>query len=296
MEMKVRASTVEGIFYPAEAAALSALVVELLRRSEARSGGARCIISPHAAYNFAGEVAAAAFQAAAGRTVERVVLIGPVHREPADCLNLPESEAFQTPLGSCEVDLPYLKQLAGTNPRFLFNDIPHLEEHCLEVQLPFVQTLYPRARIAPVLMGKPSPVLVATLADALRQTLAPQLDGTLIVVSANMTQSRPLEQGGRELAAALELIRAGDGEALLAAAARRSLSTCGAGCIAAILSLERHRGVQAEILKLGDSLAAGGDRRKVVHYAAIAFGSADHGADADIRGTRDPAAGGQGDD
>jgi AmmeMemoRadiSam system protein B len=294
--MKVRASTVDGIFYPAEAAALSALVGELLRLTEARSVGARCIISPHAAYAFAGEVAAAAFQAAAGRAVERVVLIGPVHREPADCLSLPESEAFQTPLGSCEVDLPFLKQLAGTNPRFLFDDIPHLEEHCLEVQLPFVQTLYPRARIAPVLMGKLGPALVHILADALQQTLAPQLDGTLIVVSANMTQSRPLEQGGRELAAALELIRAGDGETLLAAAARRSLSTCGAGCIAAILAFERHRGVQAEVLKLGDSLAAGGDRRKVVHYAAIAIGSRDHGANPDIGRTRDPAAGGQGDD
>lgn len=294
--MKVRASTVDGIFYPAEAQALSALVGELLALAEAPPDGARSIISPHAAYSISGEVAAAAFQAAAGRVPERVVLIGPVHREPADRLILPDSEAFQTPLGSCEVDGPFLRKLAQASPRFLFDDIPHLEEHCLEVQLPFVQTLFPRARIVPVLMGKSGPALTQVLAAALRQTLAPELDGALIVVSANMTRSRPLEQGGRELEAALELIRAGDGEALVEAAARRSISTCGAGCIAAILSLERLWGGKAEVLKVGDSLAAGGDRRKVVHYAAVAFEGVDHGTNPDIRRTRDPATGGQGGD
>jgi len=294
--MKIRASTVDGIFYPAEAAPLSALVGELLRLAESGPGGARCIVSPHAAYAFSGEVAAAAYRAAAGRAVERVVLLGPVHREPAERLCLPESEAFQTPMGSCEVDGTFLEKLAQASPRFLFDDIPHLEEHCLEVQLPFVQALFPRARIAPVLLGKPAPALVQALAEALRQALARDSDGTLIVASANMTLSRPLEQSARELAAALELIRSGDGEALLQAASRRSVSTCGAGCIAAILSLERLWGGRAEILKLGDSLAAGGDRRKVVQYAAIAFGNAKHGTNPDSRGTRDPAAGGEGDD
>jgi AmmeMemoRadiSam system protein B len=296
MDMKVRAPTVDGIFYPAEAPSLSALVGELLRLAEEGPGGARCIVSPHAAYAFSGEVAAAAYHAAAGRAVERVVLLGPVHREPAERLSLPESEAFQTPLGACEVDGPFLEKLAGASPRFLFDDIPHLEEHCLEVQLPFVQVLFPQARIAPVLMGKSVPALVQALAEALRQALARDADGTLIVASANMTLSRPLEQGARELAAALELIRAGEGQALLEAAARRSVSTCGAGCIAAILSLESLWGGRAEILKLGDSLAAGGDRRKVVQYAAIAFGSVEHGANPDSRGTRDPAEGGQADD
>jgi AmmeMemoRadiSam system protein B len=294
--MKVRASTVDGIFYPAEARDLSAMVEELLALAQAPSDGARSIISPHAAYSVSGEVAAAAFRAAAGRMPDRVVLIGPVHREPADRLILPESEAFQTPLGCCEVDGPMLRELAQASPRFLFADLPHLEEHCLEVQLPFVQTLFPRARIVPVLMGKSGSALAQLLAAGLRQTLSPRPGGALIVASANMTRSRPLEQGGRELAATLELIRAGDGEALVEAAARRSVSTCGAGCIAAILSLERLWGGKAEVLKLGDSLAAGGDRRRVVHYAAVAFGSVEHGTNPDIRGARDPVAGGPGGD
>jgi AmmeMemoRadiSam system protein B len=144
-------------------------------------------------------------------------------------------------------------------------------------------------------MGKSGRALADALAGALRQALGLR-PGALIVASANMTRSRPLEQGGRELEAALAMIRAGDGEALIDAAARRSVSTCGAGCIAAILSLERLWGGKAEVLKLGDSLAAGGDRRKVVHYAAVAFGSVENGTNPDIRGTGDPAAGGQGGD
>lgn len=294
--VRVRASTVDGIFYPAEQPELSSLVRDLLERCEVPAGEACSIISPHAAYQYSGVVSAAAFKAASCRSVNRVVLIGPVHREPVEGLILPESQAFQTPLGACRVGETLLRELAARSPGFVFDDIPHLEEHCLEVQLPFLQQLFPQAEIVPVLMGQASPALIQTLSDAFLQVFENLLDSTLFVVSANMTSYTSREQGEAELAAVLGLIRQGDWQVLVDGTSKRSISSCGAGCIAAILSLQQHLGGKSEILKLASSLAVNGDQKKVVHYAAVAFERASHGADPVNRGEKTTTKDGPGGD
>ena len=268
--MRVRAPTVDGIFYPAEREALAERVGGLLAGC-GPSGTAGFLISPHAAYEYSGALAAAAFRAAAGRPVERVLLLGPVHREGSERLLLPESEVYQTPLADTPVDLEAARRLAARDPSFVFDDIPHLEEHCLEVQLPFLQTLFPRAALLPVLMGRPSARLASVLAEALRQELALAPESTLVVVSANLTCYRPREQGQREAQALLELIRAGLWREILEQTERKTLSSCGAGCIAAILAAGQGLGPRAEILKLASSLDVSDDERRVVHYGAIAF-------------------------
>jgi AmmeMemoRadiSam system protein B len=269
--MRVRAPTVDGIFYPAEREALAERVAGLLAGG-GPAGQAGFLVSPHAAYEYSGALAAAAFQAAARRAVERVLLLGPVHREASERLLLPESEAYQTPLALTPVDLEAVRRLASSDPCFALDDIPHLEEHCLEVQLPFLQTLFPKAALVPVLMGRPSAQLASALADALRRELALDPEHTLVVVSANLTGYRPREQGQREADALLAMIRAGLWREILAETDRKNLSSCGAGCIAAILAVEQEHGARAEILKLASSLDLSDDERRVVHYGAIAFG------------------------
>src|SRR4030042_277171 len=165
--MRVRASTVDGIFYPADREGLAQRVQGLLAGG-GPAGTAGCLISPHAAYGYSGGPAAAAFQAAAAAPVQRVLLLGPVHREASDRLLLPESEAYQTPLGATAVDQETVRRLAARDPCFALDDIPHLEEHCLEVQLPFLQTLFPQARLVPLLMGRSPARLVDALAAAVR--------------------------------------------------------------------------------------------------------------------------------
>jgi AmmeMemoRadiSam system protein B len=293
--MRVRASTVDGIFYPAEPAALAERVRGLLAGG-GPAGTASLLISPHAAYDYSGAVAAAAFQAAARRPVARVLLLGPVHREASERLLLPESEAYQTPLGLCPVDLEAVQRLASRGPCFVFDDIPHLEEHCLEVQLPFLQTLFPQAVLVPVLMGRPSARLAEMLAEALRQELALQPERTLVVVSANLTCYRPREQSRREAQALLAMIRAGLWRDILEETDRKKLCSCGAGCIAAILALGQELGPRAEVLKLASSLDVSNDERRVVQYGAIAFGRTADGEISDSRGTQAPAESGPGGD
>jgi len=273
---KIRPSTIEGIFYPGEKDALSVRLHELLNHTDSDETGrpvenVYSIIVPHAAFDYSGEIAAAAYKAVSGREIETVVLLGPVHREPVEAVILPQSQIFQTPLGSATVDEEAVKKLAGLSSSFRVDDIPHLEEHCLEAQLPFIQHLLPGALIVPILLGKSTRVLVELLTNSLWELYSGRMNSTLFVVTANMTGNIGQEKGREEFDQVLSWINSLDWESLSEAAERKRISSCGAGCVAAILLMHSKLRGAITVLKQGSSLQVVKDPKKVVHYAAFAL-------------------------
>jgi AmmeMemoRadiSam system protein B len=271
-DKRVRPSTIEGIFYPDEQKALSARLIDLLDHTEQPAASKRSpysIIVPHAALEYCGQIAAAAYRTVADRQIDTIVLLGPVHRELEPFVLLPQSQRFQTPMGDAEVDEASLKKLAELSPAFKMDDIPHLEEHCLEAQLPFVQHLFPGVRIIPILLGKPTRTLVEALSDSLWTLFEERISSTLFVVTANMTSNADANNGEREAEQVIHWIVQGDWQSLIKAAESRRISSGGAGCVAAILLFNEKFGGEIEILRRGSSLPMVRDPRKVVHYAAF---------------------------
>jgi AmmeMemoRadiSam system protein B len=267
----IRASTVDGIFYPSDPRQLRRSVDQLLECSSLRGGSAQSIITPHAAFSYSGGVAASAFAASRDRPVRLAVLLGPVHRDPGEAVLLSESGAYRTPLGAVKVDRELVHALAEQGPDFRFDEIPHLEEHCLEVQLPFLQVVHPEARLLPLLVGRLSRKRVERLAEALCQITRDRLETTLFVVSSNLSSFQEEEHSEHEADTVLRWIQDGEWEALADGPGRRGTSTCGGACIAAILLLHRRLGGRVAVLERASSLQAGGDPRRVVQYAAVAF-------------------------
>ena len=269
---KVRPSTIEGIFYPSEKTLLLSRLRRLINHSRERdseAGMTHSIIVPHAAMDYAGQIAATAYRSAVGRHIKTAVLIGPVHRESEEAFFLPQSEVFQTPLGSAAVDRADIEQLLNCSPLFRADDIPHLEEHCLEAQLPFVQHLFPAARIVPILLGKPTRTLAQLLADSLWQLYAARIDTTLFVVTANLTSSVEQRLGQEQAARVVQWITDGGWQPLIEAAEGGNISSCGAGCVAAILQINGKLGGTVTVLAQGSSLPMVKDPKKVVQYAAF---------------------------
>jgi AmmeMemoRadiSam system protein B len=271
-EKRVRPSTVEGIFYPGEQDVLSARLFNLLDHTdtaEAAGHSPYSIIVPHAALDYSGQIAAAAYRTVTDRTIDTVVLLGPVHRELEQSVLLPQSQLFQTPMGTIAVDEIALNKLARLSPSFRIDDIPHLEEHCLEAQLPFVQHLFPGARILPILLGKPTRALARLLSDSLWKLYARQMPSTLFVVTANMTSNTDESNGRKEAEQVVNWITSGDWQSLIDAAEGKRISSCGAGCVAAILLINDRLGGKITVLRQGSSLPMVKDPKKVVHYAAF---------------------------
>jgi AmmeMemoRadiSam system protein B len=140
-----RPPAVAGSFYPADAKQLHAFIQSLLRAVPKITG--RCpkaLIVPHAGYIYSGAIAASAYaHVVLGRdSIRRVVLLGPAHSVAFPGLALSCVDSFATPLGSVPLDRPLIATLLSL-PRVQILDKAHALEHSLEVQLPFLQEVFP---------------------------------------------------------------------------------------------------------------------------------------------------------
>jgi AmmeMemoRadiSam system protein B len=260
-EGKVRQPAVAGMFYPEVPAALRRTVGTFLADAgQAPVARPRAIIAPHAGYIYSGPIAAEAFAAvrSLGEAVRRALVIGPTHYVSFRGIAAPSATAFFTPLGQMPVAEEAVEAVAGL-PQVRIDDIPHAPEHALEVELPFVQTLFGALPIIPLVVGRASGEDVA-------EVLVQQWDdGTLLVVSSDLSHYHDYATAKRidaETAAAIESLD------------ERSIGAneaCGYLAIRGLLIEARRRGLAARRLDLRNSGDTAGDRRSVVGYGAWAF-------------------------
>ena len=280
----VREPIVDGIFYPGEKDELYSEIENLFNTAEQTveqsvngtiPRKAAAIISPHAGYGFSGSVAAAAFLAARKRIVDTVVILGPVHRDPRDEIYLTESTAFKTPLGEVPVDQQLVEEMNGFSNKIVKNDIPHLEEHCIETQLPFVQYLFPEASIVPILLGKTSMTNTELLVQLIQFTLADMMDSTLFVVSANMSAYKTLREAKQGYETCISLLHERKWQQIIRAAENGTIGSCGAGCIACLLALFGEK-IKIDIMKTDNSSRLGDETEKIIYYAGISISEEDN--------------------
>jgi hypothetical protein len=258
MNGDVRPAAVAGTFYEGDARALERSVDDMLAhaaRSDAPSP--KVIIVPHAGHVYSGPIAATAYASVTNAdAIERVVLVGPSHRVRLEGVAAPSVRALRTPLGDVVVDRDAIDR-AGIP----MSDAPHAREHSLEVQLPFIQRVFPKARVCPIVCGHASTRAVATVLERLWG--GPE---TLVVVSTDLSHYLPYAVG-REMdtrtakkIVALDSDLSGD-------------DACGYVGLRGLLEIARTKGLVCRLLDLrssGDT--AGRARDEVVGYGAFALG------------------------
>ena len=145
-EPVVRPATQANRFYTGNAKELSDEVDSLLARhaGDKQHADLAAVIVPHAGYYFSGNVAAAAYMAIpAGREFKRIFLLGPSHHEWLDGASVNTAfDYYSTPLGNVKVDVETAQKLIEADSVFSYRPKAHDREHCLEVQLPFLQRLF----------------------------------------------------------------------------------------------------------------------------------------------------------
>lgn len=257
----LRPAAVAGLFYPGSAAALAGEVRRFLDEAPARAGPMpKALVVPHAGYIYSGPVAASAYAriAAAADRIHRVVLLGPAHRVAVRGLAAPGAHAFATPLGNVEVDADAVAR-ALTLPQVCVSAAAHAQEHSLEVQLPFLQALLGRFRLAPFVVGAATADEVAEVIDLLWG--GPE---TLIVISTDLSHYH-----GYDDACAID--RATAGLVLAMSPTLEHEEACGATPLNGFLRCARVRGLLPELIDLRNSGDTAGDRSRVVGYAAFSF-------------------------
>jgi AmmeMemoRadiSam system protein B len=276
-QIRVRPAAVAGLFYPDDPVALRSTVEALLAARAAASRGAaaessaapatqppgrppKAVIAPHAGYSYSGPIAASAFAplAAAAPGIGRVVLLGPSHRVPLRGLGLPGVESFATPLGTVPLDLD-AAAAAERLPQVAVRPDAHLEEHSLEVELPFLQVLLGSFQLLPLVVGEAD-------GDEVAEVLEQAWEGedTVVVISSDLSHYLPAEIAERVDRDTAARIMALNGPLT-------SRQACGAMPINGLLVAARRRGLAPRQLDLRHSGDTSGDRSRVVGYGAWAF-------------------------
>lgn len=148
-----------GSFYPAEPEALTALVDEQLATAAAKvprfaRGALAGLLVPHAGLVYSGPVAAVAWSVVGEEPPSTIVIAGTNHWAPAfRGVGVWSSGAWQTPLGEVPVDAGLARRIEALGPPFRSEIDGHRPEHSIEVQLPFVVRVAPKARIVPLLVS-----------------------------------------------------------------------------------------------------------------------------------------------
>ncbi|MFQ3621463.1 MAG: AmmeMemoRadiSam system protein B [Spirochaetales bacterium] len=235
--MVVREPIAEGLLYPEDPTLLKEQLIHLGMGIPDPPGASLGILTPHAAYDRCGKLLARAFRAVEKRKIQRVILLGAVHREEEESIFLPESTAFRTPLGTLPVDVEIVEELFASGTKLIKNDIPHLEEHCLEVQLPFIAYYFPHVKIIPILLGKPSLMLVHLLSSTLKSVFLSQWDSTLLVITTNGSKIGLEKEVQIQADKFWELVEAKDWKTLVQDKVNKTVGACGAGAVASLFPL-----------------------------------------------------------
>lgn len=270
----VRKPSAAGLFYPAEPSQLQQTIKDLLNAIEKPHsieypvfGG----IVPHAGYQYSGPVASHIYAAISHLQPQRIILIGPSHYQYFGYNAVYNGAAFNTPLGSIDVDQSFAEKLCR-HPLVTLDSEGHGKEHAIEIQLPFLQEIYSHTfSIIPVTMGNQRQETTRKLADALLETWE---SNQIILASSDLSHFYDYEKAVAMDSRFYDLLVQADVEGLWKALNCHEIEACGFGPVMALLQVVKTLGIQdIQILACGNSGDVTAEKNTVVGYiSALIFG------------------------
>ncbi|VVB66253.1 Memo-like protein [Candidatus Gugararchaeum adminiculabundum] len=263
----MRFPAVAGTFYPDEEKELRTMIGEYLQEAEkemakqgalAIPGKLRALVVPHAGYVYSGPVAAYGYALLKKENQKKkfsnVLMIGPSHYAYFPGLACSGAEGWETPLGRVRVKEPKA-------PGIVVSPEAHKPEHCLEVQVPFLQSVMDEKEftITPLLAGDISPQEAAGI---LKPLIAKD---SLLLVSSDLSHYHPYERAKRIDENANRSVPHLDFSLV------ENFEACGKIGILALMLIAREMKWKGKLLCYKNSGDTAGDRGKVVGYGCYAF-------------------------
>ncbi len=273
-EQQIREPAIAGTWYSGLPGELRQQVMSFLAGVPAAKAAAPdrvvALIAPHAGYAYSGQVAAYAYKQIDGHPVDTVVVIAPSHRVPFSGVAVYDRGGFRTPLGVMEIDRELIAALEKKDKQIRFVPDAHTREHAIEIQLPFVQALLPKAKLVPLLMGDQDRAMCEALADALASVCAGK--SVLIVASTDLSHFHSYDDAKKLDQVVLDRVNEFDPNGLLDALAQSKCEACGGGpMVTAMLTARKLGATRSKVLHYANSGDVTGDRTRVVGYMAAAL-------------------------
>jgi hypothetical protein len=265
----IRQPAVAGQFYPGNARDLRSTIKSMVDEKAAKEE-AIGYYSPHAGYQYSGPVTGAVVSRV--QLPDTLIIMGPSHTGMGAPFSIMTEGAWRTPLGEVKVDSELAGKVLGGSS-YLKEDVEaHLEEHAVEVQLPFIQYFKPDFTFVPVVLSHAPAGVYKNIGHAVAAAIQASNRQVMIVASGDMTHYESQDSASAKDKVAVDAMLALDAEGLLARVERLHITMCGYAPAAVLIFAARELGATgAELVKYQTSGDVIGDFSSVVGYAGVIF-------------------------
>ncbi len=266
----IRGPVVAGMFYPFSRDSLERTLSRLFEHTKASDF--ICVVSPHAGYEYSGKTAAFAINSL--RPAKTFIILGPNHNITGSEFSIMGSGEWETPMGRIGIDQELAKELKRCEV-IRDDDSAHMQEHSIEVQLPFLQHRFKNPKFVPISIANMdySDEFLRKCAS-LGEHIAKTIEGrkTNVIASSDFSHYLPKEVAEDKDEKAVERIERLDPKGFFRTLEEINASVCGYGPIAVLMYVAKSLGLKkAEVINHTNSGDSTGDFSAVVSYYAIGF-------------------------
>lgn len=263
----IRHPIVAGQFYPGSPSSLEAQIQAFIDEGAPKEE-VLGLVSPHAGYMYSGPVAGAVISRI--RFKDTFVIMGPNHTGLGQPFSIMTEGSWATPLGEVEIDSQLGEKILESSPPLKKDHIAHLEEHSIEVQIPFLQYFKKGVKIVPIVLGPAISTTYKEIGNGIAKAIKDSGREAVIMASSDMTHYEPQESANRKDNLAIEAILELNEDELLKRIDEFRITMCGYAPTVALLSACKELGAKkAELVSYQTSGDVTGDYRSVVGYAGI---------------------------
>lgn len=270
----LREPAVAGSFYPGDKSTLRRMIESYLKeaRSTKESKGQLVgFIAPHAGYVYSGQIAAYAYNLIKEKDYETVIIMGPSHRTGFKGASVYNIDNYKTPLGQVKIDMDIAEELIKSSRQISYVPQAHKLEHSVEVQVPFIQVVQPKALIVPMVIGSVSSQNCKKIARAIAD--AARKGRVLIIASSDMSHYHSYDEAvamDKKVLQEIEDLAISDLNKMLTSGEGE---LCGGAPVMILMYVcEQLKAANVSVLKYANSGDVTGDKtQEVVGYSSIAF-------------------------
>ena len=265
----IREPAVSGQFYPSSPEELKTMIRGMVDE-KALKEDVIGYYAPHAGFIYSGPVV--------GATVSRVnfkdtvVILGPSHTGAGEPFSILTEGTWRTPLGDVEIDTVLAKAILANSNHLQEDRLAHLQEHSIEVQLPFIQYFKPDIKFVPILLSHTNAAIYRSIGMAIAKAIKDTAKAVVIVASGDMNHYESQKITHTKDRQAIESILKLEPVELLERVHDFQISMCGYGTAACLIYAAKEFGpVKTELVKYQTSGDITHDFSAVVGYAGILF-------------------------
>lgn len=265
----IRSAVVAGQFYLGSAEGLNKQIEALIDPQAKKQDVIACIL-PHAGYMYSGRVAAQTLSRV--NLKDKIILLGPNHTGLGMPFSIMTSGGWETPLGIVPINEGLAKKILSRSQYLKEDMLAHLDEHSLEVELPFLQYFRPDFSIVPIAFLSSDISVLKQIGKEIALAIVDLKNesSTLIIASSDMTHYEPQDQAKKKDFEAIQAILELNENKLTEKIQRLNISMCGYAPVIVMLSLAKALGAkQAELVKYQTSGDVTQDKGSVVGYAGV---------------------------